>query len=60
MAEIYYRAPPRWQFVRGGPIPLPVCGATNTTARLQQGTTLGMWPSWIRSELEIPHVRLAQ
>ena len=60
MAEIYYKAPPRWQFERGGPIPLPEYGTFATTARIQPGTTLGMWPSWIRSELEIPHVRLAR
>ena len=59
VAEIYYKVPPRWQFERGGPIPLPEYGTSATTARMQPGTTLGMWPSWIRSELEIPHVRLA-
>ena len=60
VAEIYYKAPPRWQFERGGPIPLPEYGTSATTARMQPGTTLGIWPSWIRSELEIPHVRLAR
>ena len=59
-AEIYYKAPPRWQFERGGPIPLPEYGTSATTARMQPGTTLGIWPSWIRSELEIPHVQLAR
>ena len=59
VAEIYYKAPPRWQLERGGPIPLPEYGTSATTARIQPGTTLGMLPSWIKSELEIPHVRLA-
>ena len=60
VADIYYKAPPRWQFERGGPIPLPQYGTSTTTAHMQPGTTLGMWPSWIRIELEMPHVRLAR
>ena len=58
--EVCDKAPPRWQFERGGAIPLPQYGTSATTARMQPGTTLGMWPSWIRSELEIPNVRLAR
>ena len=59
VAQIYYTAPPRWSFVRGGPLVQPAWDGRTPKAEMAAGTTLGMWPGWVRRELEVPAIRPA-
>ena len=54
VARMYIEAPPRRKFVRTGEIPWPVWGGPDgKTPRhmVKKGSTLALWPSWIRTEI---------
>ena len=51
VAQLYTRAPPSWQFIRAGGLPVPAIEEKTASVTVIESTTLRMFPRWVRREI---------